>query len=452
MQKIRDGLDQWHYAFCHALLIRLLTTIPVPRTASELPSRHLLGLLAREFRVSEVDIVALFDLLVVTRSASGVSFVRHRDKQAIELAINFGGLEGYESGAEFTEYASYADDPVIGSRWAQNVDEALLLTLAHELAHHVVNLAYRHDGVKPHGEEFKKVYRLIRSTALNPLLDEFARDAHDIARARYEARLVRKIKALKKMSCDTTSNAFEAERALAQLQALIAKHGLEDSPIQELDRLHVVERVTPVIKRENYKPLLHVSAAIARFCGVESVIHSHRLQAASERAGVRRKTLSGEYLTFFGAPADVEMAVYLSELIHRALFNASDQYRQSETYQRERALGQHPRALLFSFRRAFIARINDRLSTGRDVVEQDWLDAGTGNKALMVEKEQRLAQLFNQRYPKLRTARGRYSDADVVDSAQSAGHSAADTINLGRPTGRDHRLLLPAARKRGGSQ
>ena len=124
-------------------------------------------------------------------------------------------------------------------------------------------------------------------------------------------------------------------------------------------------------------------------------------------------------MTYFGAAADVEMAVYLSELIFRSLFDESDNYRQSQQYQEERVNGHHHRTLISSFRRAFVGRIGRRLSEARETIEQGWVDANTENKELMVQKDAHLRALFTSKYPRLASSRLLMSGASAVGSAQS---------------------------------
>ena len=442
MKKIRDGLGVWHYEFCRSLLVRLLAHKPV-NPEGKVQSRHLLALLAGEYQLSEARLGAAVEILSVTRSTSGISFLRSEDGRPTELAINYGGIEQYEQGGEFVEYASYAADPVIGSRWVQNPEEALLLTLGHELAHYVVALLPNEMKHQPHGDTFKKVYRSIRGCALNPMLDEFAQDERQRAALRAENRLITKINALRKLSNDATSNEHEAERALIQLQALMAKHGLDDQMGVSEQTLHVIERTVPVLKQDNYKAILHVTWAISQFCGVESVIHRQGLQARTAHGVDRRFSCTSEYLSYFGAPADVAMAVYMSELIYHTLFNASNSYQGSETYRQERLAGHHHRALISAFRRAFVDRINARLRKARQTVEAEWAESLGDGRGLMARKDTELTALFKRRYPKLSAARALNSVSGGVSSALNAGQAAANRVNLNRPTERDTRLALP---------
>ena len=78
----------------------------------------------------------------------------------------------------FTEYRSFADDPVIGT--ISNCDDRELLLkclVAHEVAHHIqmryglftryLKKTYR----KPHGDAFKTIYRELRRTLVNPYIE-----------------------------------------------------------------------------------------------------------------------------------------------------------------------------------------------------------------------------------------------------------------------------------------
>lgn len=441
MKRIRDGLGEWHHDYCRAIAMRVLSQGPIIDNKDDITHSNLLGFLAKRCGVRETEIARVLDILAVTRTHTGVSRHRSQEGVSIEVAINFGGLEEFVGGGEFEEYASFAADPVIGSRWVQNVDEALLLTFGHELAHYIVTLKSEGEEPKPHGDEFKSVYALIRQFALNPMLDEFAMDALQRANAHFEARLIRKIQALKKMAEDPTSNENEAERAVVQLQALMAKHGLNDSSFAANQKPHVVERTVPIAQIDHYKPLAHVCWSIAEFCGVEAVIHTRRLFCRTAWPE-RRPPWVHTFLAYFGAPADTEMAVYLSELIFHSLFAESTRYRETEAYRRDRAAGHHSRALVSSFRRAFVARINKRLKQSRTAVENEWVAAREDGRALMTHKDSVLQALFKARYPRLQTARESQTHSASIDGAVKAGRSAADRVNLNRPMGHAQPRLL----------
>jgi len=75
------------------------------------------------------------------------------------------------------EYANYSKDKVIGSRPVKNMEEALWISVAHEVAHHVQYAQcprikrFRKNYRKPHGDCFKTIYRYLRKDFINPMLD-----------------------------------------------------------------------------------------------------------------------------------------------------------------------------------------------------------------------------------------------------------------------------------------
>jgi len=431
-KRIRDGLSEWHLQYVRALLIKLLKHRS--ETGSKLSQRgpELAAFLSQELDTPISKIVSVLNILSVTRTTSGISFHRTRNGLPTELAVNFGQLEIYQEGAELTEYASFNGDEVIGGRWVQNEEEALLMILGHELAHHVVCCKWDRREVKPHGEEFKRVYRLIRLQAVNPLLDEFAMDELDRKRSRYDKRLITKLSALRKMATDKTSNENEAERAMRQLEGLLSKHELSSSSLDGYYVPHFIERTVPVISRDNYKPILHILWDLSNFCDVEAVIHTQSLRSLTYRSRSHFKHET-QFITFLGAPADAEMAVYLSEVIHQTLFDETQRYRDSSEYQNARAEGYHPRTLIFSFRRAFLSRLASRLRDSKETIENSWCNDIAKEKELMVQKKSELKNLFEKRYPNLRSSRDLSSSSGTVASASERGLSAANRVNLNRP-------------------
>jgi|TARA_R110001592_G_C12860265_1_gene722769 hypothetical protein len=89
-------------------------------------------------------------------------------------------MQRYRSNrSSFKEYASFADDPVIGNIVDCDDLELLLKCLvAHEVAHHIqsrygawtryLKNTYR----KPHGDAFKTIYRELRRTLVNPYINQ----------------------------------------------------------------------------------------------------------------------------------------------------------------------------------------------------------------------------------------------------------------------------------------
>tara|TARA_R100001129_G_scaffold186671_1_gene180299 strand:+ start:1056 stop:1625 length:570 start_codon:yes stop_codon:yes gene_type:complete len=76
------------------------------------------------------------------------------------------------------EYAAFANNPVYGDRQVTDVDDRLLITVAHEVAHHVQYRIMQADHrikrsvwKKPHGDGFQRIYRWLRQDLVNPIID-----------------------------------------------------------------------------------------------------------------------------------------------------------------------------------------------------------------------------------------------------------------------------------------
>lgn len=88
-------------------------------------------------------------------------------------------VSGYRAGlCRHWEYRAFQDDPVIGNVFADSPEVALFAEVAHEVAHHVQMRYGRHTRYlaktyqKPHGEAFQTIYRELRRTLVNPLIEK----------------------------------------------------------------------------------------------------------------------------------------------------------------------------------------------------------------------------------------------------------------------------------------
>ena len=71
------------------------------------------------------------------------------------------------------EYAAFAKNPVYGDRAVTDKDDRLLISVAHEVSHHVQRGAMRSKGIykKSHGDGFQRIYRWLRQDLVNPIID-----------------------------------------------------------------------------------------------------------------------------------------------------------------------------------------------------------------------------------------------------------------------------------------
>lgn len=112
---------------------------------------------------------------------SGASYYRHSERT---IKLN---LITDDSETDFTEYASFANDAVIGSvKWIDTISRFQLL-VAHEYSHYIQKQFYADDSdyKRSHGVGFKTIYRYFRRL-INPQLKALpkaqcvARTAHTV--------------------------------------------------------------------------------------------------------------------------------------------------------------------------------------------------------------------------------------------------------------------------------
>jgi len=73
------------------------------------------------------------------------------------------------------EYKSFDADPVIGGFYSDNVEDRLIMVIAHEMAHAIQRWHEYYCQIpysKPHGVEFKKYYAILRQVYVNPNLKD----------------------------------------------------------------------------------------------------------------------------------------------------------------------------------------------------------------------------------------------------------------------------------------
>ena len=159
-------------------------------------------------------------------------------------------LSRYHKGDKyFLEYAAYKSDPVIGERKEAATPESMLFGIvAHEVAHHVqfaygpYTRMYKGNFRKPHGHCFQDIYRILRSTLVNPELDASA-DRRSLE---------------EQSSVDSLYAIYLADRKVYMAKREAYKKGLNDSRLEEAHEIYdeVCTLHTVVIKSyEAYKVL-----------------------------------------------------------------------------------------------------------------------------------------------------------------------------------------------------
>jgi hypothetical protein len=134
----------------------------------------------------------------------------------------------------------------------------------------------------------------------------------------------------------------------------------------------------------------------------------------------------------FGMESDVEMNKYLLQMIYKAMVNGTNNYKSamgSQTYRGQKKVAQT------SFQNGFASRIAHRLQVIKDQRDAELAAArGTGS-ALMVLKGELVRQEFDISGPGNLRKSKYYHRTQYDHSANTAGQSAGERVNLSRPIG-----------------
>lgn len=367
----------------------------------------------------------------VVHGGDGGSFCETLPGQTSVITINLKGCQAKLARQRFTEYQMIAEDPVIGSAAVVTEDEAILLTLAHELAHAVVaGLGIRLEP--PHGATWQAVYRFIRP-GLNGWLADRAALHSQAGIQDVEQRVLRKARSLQSMAEHHGSNPHEAERARAQLNSLLQRYRLDVEQLETGAQPRVVQQFVPNTRMDRRSTLGTLPNVVSQVCQCRLLMHSRRKRGATGLV---------HYVSLIGAADDVDRAIYLLEVIERAIRAEFEHYRKSDEHQ------------VLTGRDRYNARASFHHAMIRSIVEQLWaLDteneaiieaAEPSAQAVMALKQDQVQSALGQLYPKLgRSSRGQgQSQTGTNPAAAKRGSDAGRRVNLNPGVGRVKGLLL----------
>jgi len=127
-----------------------------------------------ELNITSKDVDKAVDVTkVVNSKRSGAT-----NAGAWDIKINLSYWQHLDEEHFHTEYKSYNNDPQIGGRKCLKLDHAYLMSVSHEVSHHVQYARAKHVDRfkatyrKPHGDCFKAIYRYLRRDLVNPIIDK----------------------------------------------------------------------------------------------------------------------------------------------------------------------------------------------------------------------------------------------------------------------------------------
>lgn len=223
--------------------------------------------------------------------------------------------------------------------------------------------------------------------------------------------VLHKIRALRAKAQNAASTQAEVEAAAAAAAKLMIKHDVDESQLSEIERSGAVEGG---INTNFYRDIEEVVRLI--FKGIETLTETKGYRDVSDNNTFK----------FIGMEHDVEMALYLMEMITQSAKRSWNSFVQ-QRFEEGKSTPKHLRP---SFYQGFGRAIREKL----DELTEERLNARSQavGTALVVRKQDAIKDKMKEMGLKLRKARagkGRYIDP----TAHSAGMQKAATVNLNRP-------------------
>jgi hypothetical protein len=251
----------------------------------------------------------------------------------------------------------------------------------------------------------------------------------------------RKIRALLAKTRDNGATESEASMAMGKVGELLEQYNLsmDEVTLRQESCIKGEFVLNSVQKNAAFSTLM----AIGVLCQV-TVWHSRKSW------GEKKITLC-----MFGLEQDVELAKYLAELIQESEMTSVESFKKSATYA---AFVGHRKSATSNFKKGFASRINERLhNIARDNAEKERQAAAhmaeqmqermigqsdaaraetarqtTGTQLISLAKSRFVDEEFKKLGMKLRTVIS-YDRSRYDPQSRSAGHAAANNVNLSRP-------------------
>jgi hypothetical protein len=217
--------------------------------------------------------------------------------------------------------------------------------------------------------------------------------------------IIRKIKALRARAADDASSENEAAKAAEVAEKLMREHNIN---LSELDvRSEGVEK--------------NVWGAGRRVKGAETFAIASIAKATNCKAWVQ----NGGEIVYLGNPADVEVALYFTDLVSNAADACFKTYQKTEAFRNDR-IYYSTRKIGADYRTGVCQRLGERI---RDKALAECAPEATGT-GLIVVKDALIRQWLEDNGMAFRKLRSR-----SVGSAYGAGRDAADGVSIGRGVG-----------------
>lgn len=250
------------------------------------------------------------------------------------------------------------------------------------------------------------------------------------------ARAVKQARKLMGMTMSNGASEAEAETAMKRLALIRSTYNLT---LDEIVLATLEYQTREVISTATKGcPLDTLVPAIARFTDTKAWREPgkrtmRRYINKYGRPDYRMQSTGPASYKFFGIDSDVEMAVYLYNLLSQALKTAEKKFTNSLEYKTINRRG-GKRSALVSFRKGFVRRVYYRLDEITCEQENTFNVESSGSDIVLVKekvREEKFQEMLGIRLVK----RPRYDSGISNGSAFGAGREAANTVNFNRPVG-----------------
>jgi hypothetical protein len=221
-----------------------------------------------------------------------------------------------------------------------------------------------------------------------------------------------KIRALMNMTVANGATEAEAFSAMKIVGKLLEEYNISMDEFSVRKENCVTEAFHTKNKHMNEQVM--TASYVAKFCSVKVWMN---------------RTKTGIDIFFFGLEPDVQMALYLTNMIGNVYNNEFNAFKASDIY---RDYNGHRRVMASNFQKGYASKINARLGAMMNEAKQQSV-AQTGSTALViVEKSKFVEEEFRKVGPKLVSQKS-YSSSKYNAAARVAGENAGNKANLSRP-------------------
>lgn len=227
-------------------------------------------------------------------------------------------------------------------------------------------------------------------------------------------RIKRRVAKLLNMTLDNGASEAEAMIAAKRAAELMAHYDIEASELSLRDTTSITRTVI-VHKYGNVPIGWSAGYHVARLCDCMS------WYTTAEGRG------SNPTFTFFGMPADAEIAAYLFDLISNGILAEIDIYKASSAYRTANIAGAHGRSLVHSFIAGMQDRICARLDALRNEKQQTIYE--TTWRSLVILKEELIKKDLKTTGIKLVTI-SRSGPVSHSNDAYNRGNMAGERLPL----------------------